>query len=247
MGIFTYTLQLAAYGSIRVDIDQTLSYMNGDAPHLIVRDGSDSKRLTPGQSLPIDSEYAQVCNPFPRPVEVLMARGLPISMGPEPFDLTRGQLAVVTSSFLFTVTAPEAAILILLRRGKALISMYDSNASQINVQAVTVSSFNPAMLMAKPATVMPTPTTFLGVDGEPDPCIISVSGTCVALDYNTWMTANTAAGAGPQKTQFILSAQPGRQQFMATADQAVILRRPFNGTTFYVQAQHLGADVGEFD
>lgn len=247
MAVTTVTMQLAAYSELRLPLTGTVAYMNGDAPHLFLRDGSDAKRLTPGQCIPIDGSFAKLINPFPRPVEVLIARGLPISMGPEPFNLTTQQEVIVTSNA--NVGNPGVAGFRFgtgawIKRGRALLTIYDDMTDGLS-QFVFIRGIGQNFLSTKPVGCMDGGVFFGGFDGERDEGISPFGGSYTDAQFTAWMAA---AASSSQLTVTVRQKYPGLQRLMIQPDQAVLYRRPDGAVSAaYLRIQHLGADLTEFD
>ncbi|WP_444431215.1 hypothetical protein ACTTAM_20170 (plasmid) [Rhodobacter capsulatus] len=87
----------------------TLAYMSGDARRLYVRDGSDSFELPVGQCVPITKDFAQIINPYPRQISIVIARGLPVQFSQEVGAYTNEQSAKRCRFRMFNAMLPRQA------------------------------------------------------------------------------------------------------------------------------------------
>lgn len=245
-----YTMNLPAYGRTKIDVGETVAFMTGDIPHLFLRLGSRGLRLPAGQCLPVEENYAEIVNPFPRPCEVQIARGLPIRYAVEADTLTPRQ-QVNCTSLAYRVTAQAAVPAghrygngFLMTRGRALLT-FDDNLPLTNSRVLVFRGASPAFLAAKPVGCMDTWFGMRFGDTELDGSLLTTFGSYTEAHIAAWIAA-----AGYQGEVVTYYHGPGRQ-YLVTATDAVFFAR-YNADTSggwdaAVTCRHLGADIGDLD
>ena len=248
-----HTIQIPPYGRVKIDVSETVAYINGDVPHLILRAGSDAARLPCGQCLPVDAFYAEIVNPFPVVAEVLIGRGLPVHYSPEVGYLTENQRANICSTGARYATNAGIAVSgrygagFLLKRGVALLRFKDRIDNGNDSRVVIFRGAKPSFMEAKPVGCMDLPFGLRHGNHATDNSFLYAFGPYEQSMVDAWV-----AGSGFDGT---ISEQfhDNDRTYVVTANDAVFYKRnnadsaTSGGINVVIECQHLGASVGEFD
>ncbi|MDS0927300.1 hypothetical protein OD754_10740 [Rhodobacter capsulatus] len=239
------------YGCLKIGGDYmgTLAYMSGDARRLYVRDGSDSFELPVGQCVPITKDFAQIINPYPRQISIVIARGLPVQFSQEVGAYTNEQSAKTMSiSYVqrdAAATGRKFAVGMMMKRGKGIINAYERTADNFS-KIMIFQGARPDFMSFKPAGCMDENINFAFSDGVLDQSFHCVGGTYTDDDVSNWIAA-----ANYQKQPVIqrhASFMQGFSFYLATTDTAVFyVRDADQGCHAMLRMTHLGSDVEEFD
>lgn len=241
------TVTLQAYGTLNLTQGQTFAYINGNAPYVYLRCGSDSIRVMEGHCVPVDKDFVQLQNPFPRQIELLIGRGGAEQYGAYSRTYTDEQLALIYASHarLVLSTAQTAGtrwgVGLLMKRGSAAVSFQD-NAASIDSQVIVFSGASPAFMAAKPAGAFNSAVTFRKTNFEPDDSFIQIAGEYLPADITTWVTAANYTGITYQGQHF-----NGRRYVVTETDALFFSRYNTSGFDVNIQLYHQGANLGEFD
>lgn len=245
------TIRLGPYMELRVDAGETIAYINGSAPHLFLRDGSDAYRLPQGQCVPSVANSARLVNPFPRHVECLIGRGLPVQFGSEAAELTAVQRSICYSQGVcirdVAVDGSKfgAAFMMPSGRGKAVLWVNDG-IDDGQTLAQIYSGVSADFLALRPAGFMDQSNIMLFEDGTRDLAALSIRGTYTDALAATWLAA--AGVAGFTNAQRLLTRGNSRQQFIISENQAVVIARPVNAASnAAIFIRHLGLDLEDYE
>lgn len=239
-----YTAKIPAYGRIKIDTGETVAYVNGDAPHLFLRVGSDAMRLPVGQCLPIRANYAELINPYPRDVDVLIGRGLPIKYAPEPSSYNFAQQkTIISDRQVLTLGAAgyKYGFGVIMNRGSAYFSIFDSSTTPDETRALIFPGASASFLAAKPALCMAEVGKLRGMDGAEDNSVTVICGTYTDQMVTDWIAAANYT-ATPVNTPHAVN-----RSYRVATDVAVFFTRPAGAAGFaHLQLTHLGADLGDY-
>lgn len=244
-------VNIPAYGGLKIEGDHagTIAYLNGDAPRVYIRDGSDSFALPVGQCVPLSKSWAEIVNPFPRAVSLTIGRGLPVQYQPEQSAITQQQ-AINSYSFSYVqrdvaVTGRKFAVGLMMKRGQAYIHAFERNAD-VYSKIMFFPGARPDFMAYKPGGAMTEEIPFYFSDGQRDKSMFVVGGTYTDADVTAWMAA-AGYGLAPI-VQRHASFNQSFTFYRATVDTAVFyVRDAAQGCHAMLRVQHLGADLEEFD
>lgn len=245
------TIRLQGYGSQRVEGGTTIAYLNGDAPYIYVRTGSDAMKLPNGHCLPISDQWAAIVNPYPRQIEICIAQGLQPVFQTETNGFTASQAQIVNSYHYgyrdvpVPTTGKKFAIGVMMKRGEAAMYFTDQ-ANNPNSKVMFFPGARADFMSFKPAGCMMDTISFIGSDGMPDNSAYTVGGYYDDSMVAAWVAA---AGYGGQpitvKHNFVFQAL---SYYRAATDVAVFyIREPDTGVHVYARMQHLGMSLEDLD
>ena len=193
---YTFAVTIAAFDEIRIDGRETVSYISGNAPHLFLRIGSDCVRIVEGQTLPVSHSHVTLVNPFPRPVEVIMCRGLDEFIGLERTSSTLAQ-DMITKSSCFSYNAGTAgfkyAVGVMVKKGSAIVECFDTYTDGFS-SVIMFPAASKSFLGFKPVGCMEEAITFRRMDGSADDNLIAVGGTYTDANVAAWVAAAGYSG-----------------------------------------------------
>lgn len=245
MSITTMTIQ--AYGSLNIHQGESVAYLNGNAPYIYLRLGSDSIRVMEGHCVSAKANFVQIINPYPREIQISIGRGFPVQFGSYQRGYTPDQLETVYSGSSRIISAATQTagtrwgIGVLMKRGRAILEVND-NLGGLLTKAIIFRGASPAFLAAKPPTAFSTSDVFRKINFDIDNTIYSVAGSYMPADIDTWIANAGYTGTSIEAQHF------NSRKYIVTAEDAVFISR-YDTTGFDAQISlyHLGADLGEFD
>lgn len=243
------TITLLPYDELRITGGESVAYLNGGAPHLVLRDGSDAYRLPQGQCVPMRSQSGRIVNPYPRAVECLIGRGLPVRYGPETASLSYQQKVSMTvqsnryKSAATQTPGTRMAFGLLMNKGRAIVRFNNNLPGLEDTKLLIFRGASQAFLYAKPAGCMDAGAVMRFKDLTADDSVTAIYGEYTPQHIVDWMGA-----AGYNPANVIEYTHINDMEAMVTETDAVFLAR-YNTTGFHahIEMTHLGADLGDFD
>lgn len=232
---------LPAYGRVKVQGGDTIALLSGNIPHVVVMLNSHAVPLKMGNSIPVPHHQPYLCNPFPREIQFVYARGL----SPRYSNDTGLSLEMQTTVYsgigvlsAAVATGQKYAVGMMMRKGAALLEVYEA----ANDQKSSVMIFPGAQadfISKKPAGAMTDQITLYHQDGFADQAVNIVSGRYVDADVTAWVAA---AGYTRQPTIVRHSAFfDNVQRFQFSEDTAIFWVREANAMAqAYLRVIHLG-------
>lgn len=245
MNVTTITIQ--PYGSLNIHSGETVAYLNGNAPYIYLRLGSDSIKVIEGQCVPTKANFVQIINPYPREIEISIGRGFPVQFGPAPRGYTDAQMDVVFSATSRIISAATQTpgtrwgIGMLMKRGSAVLKITDFLGGY-DTKVVVFRGASPAFLNAKPNGAFMLGPAFRETKMDFDNAVYSVTGEYTEAHIAAWIAAAGYTG------QVIEAQHFNERSYVVTSEDAVFLCR-YNTSGFDARLglYHLGANLGEFD
>lgn len=240
-----FTTILPPYGQLQIDGGETFAYVNGDAPKVYLQIGSDPVTVPEGQCVPVPSHWAKLCNPYPRPITLTVARGAPVRFGARATTVGQHHLKTVLSQSYRVDLAGAVGTRIgygfLMKRGTALMSWEDPLEDD-DSKCIIFRGANAAFMAAKPAGAFMSTPAMRGLGLDVDTSMTVVSGYYTEADITTWTT-----NAGYTGT--IIPARNMKGQLFQVSTEDALFFCKYNAKEFrgMITIQHNGADLGEFD
>ena len=247
----TRTVRIGAYQSLRIDGEDTIALMSGDAPYVHIRTGSDAVRLPVGHCIPIGSNWASIVNPFPRPIEIIIARGIEPRFAAESSGMTAEQTQVTNSyyyAYRDTVGAPAGkkfALGFMMKRGEAML-YFNEQIHNLNSKVMFFPGARPDFMAFKPAGCMEEVVELVGSDGQPDTSAYMVGGYYDDSMVTAWIAAS-GYGSTPITVRHALFTQNIAAYRTATDVAVFYVRDADTGCHAYARMQHRGLTLEDLD
>lgn len=190
------TMRIPPYGELAISGHETIAFVNGNVPYVYLRIGSDNFRLQCYNCVPISSNFVRIVNPFPRQAEIVIGRGLPVSLFSESSVFPLHQQLNTQSSFFAYVPATAGykyAVGVMLKRGTAIVEVTDTVNDAFSFMMLFPHA-REDFLSFKPVGAMADATVFRYADGQPDTAAVAVSGLYTDADVTAWVAAAGYSG-----------------------------------------------------
>ncbi len=239
-----------------LDPAETISYIGGGVPRLIVREGSDAWDLWEGQTLPISSAKAQLINPYEKAAEINIAQGMPVRIGVNSARSgTRHSEQLFYNSRIDVgngITGRRVGIGFMPKRGRYLVSvshlLLTADTVANSYRATILNGASLSFLSAKPEGMMMQVPSVLDYQNNPNEQIMAVAGDYTDAEFAAWVAA--AGYTGAPASQSVWLFRETTQRWTIDAGTAVFFsREPGAGSSmnnFRFTLEDLGRSASEW-
>lgn len=241
-------IRVPAYGEVKIERNETISYVAGDVPWVFIRHGTDNFKLALSQCLPVSGHgFVYVCNPFPYDADIHIARGLPVAFLPiseNAFGLDRFTVSTAAAyRAANAVVGTKYGVGVMLRRGVGTIEVYQTQNDAFT-KIIMFPKARTDFLAYKPAGCMEDGIGFTRANGRADGAIVAVAGAYTDAHVAAWVAA---AGYAGQSYQNHVAQWSGQFRFEVADDTAVFVSRDTDKEAIFgIKVRHGGARQEEF-
>ena len=240
-----HTIKMPPYGVLNVTEGKSIAFLSGNAPWIIIRTGSDAFRLPVGHCYPVEANYVAICNPFPRPIEITVARGLPPHYGPDSDISAPAHMVNVHSTlhvYRVQVDTPlKFAVGVMPKKGRVNVTLMDGHNDDKS-QVMIFRGARPDFITFKPAGAWQTVNDFRFADGTADTTLNAISGTYAPEDVTAWVTNSGYKGEVVVLASTSLGNRLASYELDETSALFFVRKESFQGSVF-MKVQHLGLGV----
>lgn len=219
-------IQLPPYGELTIEGRKSVAYIDGNAPWIFVRTGSDCLKIGHGNSIPVDSDYVALVNPFPRPVSLLIGRNMPLMVSAGANWPLEADVNMRSSMGKYQAAgaAPglKFGIGVMLQRGRSQVEFVEGTNDGFS-KVIIFAGASKNFLSFKPAGMMIDGTKMRHSDGAIDTATLCVSGTYTEPQIAEWITA--AGYVGEMSTMNVGSYMHTIVRYQADTETAVFYVR----------------------
>jgi len=183
-------IDLAPKHPVLSQFAETIAYLGGDLPTIVIHVHGRKFELLAGQCIPVYGKQFSIENQYNRSARVQVVFNAPVNTtATGPTDAQKEFVTYRNSYFFGTdpVTATNTrGVAFLAQENRYLISWgggNDMHVSTINDAKPNFLDFKPAAFMAEPAEVLEHPT------GDTLPDLLTINGYYSAADMSAWLTA----------------------------------------------------------
>lgn len=191
------SMRLPGHGRVRFEGDETIAFLSGEVPRLVIRDGSDAFDIWEGQCLPIEGPSVYIQNPYQRDVVVNIGVDMAASYGVNDLsDFTGRHYQKTTWLMQAGAFAADGArrvgVGILPDKGRYEVMAQFSGVTDL--RTTLVAGADPAFMAAKPAGALEGTGQARDILGPWANGMMEVSGYFTDADITAWVTSSGFTG-----------------------------------------------------
>lgn len=193
-------VNLPPYGYLNIEGRRSVSFIDGNAPWIFIRTGSECLKISQGVSVSVNENYCALVNPFPRAIQVLIGSDMLPLAGPATGWNAETIVNLMSSCAIAKpgVAGSKVGIGVMMKKGGAIVDVLESVSDDFT-KVMVFRGADASFLSFKPAGMMGDVVSMRFGNGEPDTSSMVVAGYYTEAMISDWITA---AGYSGQITSF---------------------------------------------